>query len=69
MSATAKVDFVMDRWMFCSDGPTVQSGPAKKFGSLNDQEEAVIMTRLTPAIFFGHSNPMNAIGQNERPLT
>jgi 4,5-DOPA dioxygenase extradiol len=22
------------------------------------------MTRLTPAIFFGHGNPMNAIGQN-----
>src|SRR6478735_3476084 len=25
---------------------------------------AVIMTKLTPAIFFGHGNPMNAIGQN-----
>lgn len=23
-----------------------------------------MMTRLTPAIFFGHGNPMNAIGQN-----
>ena len=22
------------------------------------------MTKLTPAIFFGHGNPMNAIGQN-----
>jgi hypothetical protein len=40
-----------------------RSGPAKKFGSLNDQEETVIM-RLTPAIFFGHGNPMNANGQN-----
>ena len=27
-------------------------------------EEAVIVTKLTPAIFFGHGNPMNAIGQN-----
>ena len=24
----------------------------------------MIMTKLTPAIFFGHGNPMNAIGQN-----
>jgi 4,5-DOPA dioxygenase extradiol len=24
----------------------------------------VIVTKLTPAIFFGHGNPMNAIGQN-----
>jgi 4,5-DOPA dioxygenase extradiol len=24
----------------------------------------VIITRLTPAIFFGHGNPMNATGQN-----
>ena len=23
----------------------------------------MIMTKLTPAIFFGHGNPMNAIGQ------
>jgi hypothetical protein len=53
-----------DRWIFCSDEPTVRSGCAKKIGSLNDQEEAVIMTRLTPAIFFGHGNPMNAMGQN-----
>jgi aromatic ring-opening dioxygenase catalytic subunit (LigB family) len=29
-----------------------------------EHEEAAIMTRLTPAIFFGHGNPMNAIGQN-----
>src|SRR6516162_674199 len=39
-------------------------GRSRRSGSAREQKESAVMANLMPAIFFGHGNPMNAIGRN-----